>query len=155
MRHNAEKHRIGITELTFFLIGMILLMLLATIAKGQQPVYREYRGVRLGMTAAEARAKLGEPVMKSNEQDYFVMSATETTQIAYDAFQKVVTISTDYTGGVGAPDYRLVVGDGTLLQKPDGSLFRMMQYDSAGMWVIYNKSAGTVPVVTITIQIMK
>ena len=155
MRHSAEKHRIGITELTFFLIGMILLMLLATVAKGQQPVYREYRGVRLGMTAAEARAKLGEPVMKSNEQDYFVLSATETTQIAYDAFQKVVTISTDYTGGVGAPDYRSVVGDGTLLQKPDGTLFRMMQYDSAGMWVIYNKSAGTVPVVTITIQIMK
>ena len=155
MRHSAEKHRIGLTEMLFFLIGIILLLLLATVAKGQQPVYREYRGVRLGMTAAEARAKLGEPVMKSNEQDYFVMSATETTQIAYDSFQKVVTISTDYTGGVGAPDYRLVVGNGTLLQKPDGSLFRMMQYDSAGMWVIYNKSAGTVPVVTITIQMMK
>lgn len=154
MRHSAEKHTIGITELTFFLIGLILLMLLATVAKGQ-PIYREYRGVRLGMTATEARAKLGEPVMKSNEQDYFVMSATETTQIAYDAFQKVVTISTDYSGGVGAPDYRSVVGEGMLLQKPDGSLFRMMQYDSAGLWVIYNKSVGAVPVVTITIQIMK
>ena len=155
MRYSARKHRIGLTELTFFLIGMILLMLLAVVAKGQQPIYREYRGVRLGMTAAEARTKLGEPVMKSNEQDYYVISATETTQIAYDAFQKVVTISTDYTGGVGAPDHKSVVGDGMLLQKPDGSLFRMVQYDSAGMWVIYNKSAGTVPVVTITIQMMK
>lgn len=155
MRYRAEKHRIGITELMFFLIGLILLMLLATVAKGQQSIYREYRGVRLGMTAAEARAKLGEPVMKSNEQDYFVISASETTQIAYDAFQKVVTISTDYTGGVGAPDYRSVVGEGTLLQKPDGSLFRMVQYDSAGMFVMYNKSAATVPVVTITIQMMK
>jgi len=155
MRYSERKHRIGIKELTFLLIGMILLVLLGIVAKGQQPLYREYRGVRLGMTATEVRAKLGEPVMKSNEQDYFVMSATETTQIAYDTFQKVVTISTDYTGGVGAPDYRSVVGDGTLLQKPDGTLFRMMQYDSAGMWVIYNKSAATVPVVTITIQMMK
>ena len=154
MRYRA-KHRIGLTELTFFLIGMILLMLLATMAKGQQPIYKEYRGVRLGMTATEVRTKLGEPVMKSNQLDYFVISATETTQIAYDAFQKVVTISTDYSGGVGAPDYRSVVGDGMLLQKPDGSLFRMMQYDAAGMWVIYNKSATTVPVVTITIQMMR
>jgi hypothetical protein len=155
MRYSTGKQRLGISEWTFFFIGLFLLLLLAVVAKGQQPIYREYRGVRLGMTAVEVRAKLGEPVMKSNEQDYFVISATETTQVAYDAFQKVVTISTDYTGGVGAPDYRSVVGEGTLLQKPDGSFFRMMQYDSAGMWVIYNKSAATVPVVTITIQLMK
>jgi hypothetical protein len=155
MRYSTEKNTIGIRELTFLLIGMILLLLLAVVARGQEPVYREYRGVRLGMTAAEARAKLGEPVMKSNEQDFYVLSANETTQIVYDAFQKVVTISTDYTSGVGAPDYRTVVGDGMLLQRPDGSLFRMVQYESAGMWVSYNKSAATVPVVTITMQIIR
>ena len=171
MRYSTEKHRIGFVELTYLLIGAILLLLLGVLAKGQgpapavkadrahpqmqQPLYTEYRGVRLGMTATEARAKLGEPVMKSNEQDYFVLSPNETTQLAYDASQKVVTISTDYTNGVGAPDYRAVVGDGMLLQKPDGSLFRMVQYRSAGMWVSYNKSAAIVPVVTITIQFMR
>ena len=111
--------------------------------------------MRLGMTAAETRAKLGTPVMMSNEQDYYVVSSTETTQIAYDAFQKVLTISTDYTGGTGAPDYKAVVGEGTLLQRPDGSLFRMVQYPSAGMWVSYNKSNGAVPVVTVTMQIIR
>jgi hypothetical protein len=126
-----------------------------TYAQVQQPLYTEYRGVRLGMTAAEARAKLGEPAMKSNEQDYFVVSSNETTQIAYDAFQKVITISTDYTDAATAPDYKVVVGDGVLLQRPDGSLFRMVQYKSAGMLVMYNKSAGVVPVITITIQLMK
>ena len=155
MRYSTEKHTIGIRELTFLLIGMILLLLLAVVAKGQQPVYREYRGVRLGMTAEETRAKLGAPVMMSNEQDFYVLSASETTQIAYDAFQKVVAISTDYTGGVGAPDHRTVVGDGVLLQRPDGSLFRMVQYHSAGVWVSYHKSAAVVPVVTITTQIMR
>ena len=95
------------------------------------------------------------PQLKSNEQDYFVLSPNETTQIVYDAFQKVMTISTDYTGGVGVPDYRAVVGDGMLLQRPDGSLFRMVQYQSAGMWVSYNKSAAVVPVVTITIQLIR
>lgn len=171
MRYSTEKHKIGPIELTYLLIGALLLLLMGVVAKGQapvramkavhtqpqmqQPLYREYRGVRLGMPAAEVRAKLGEPVMKSDEQDFFVLSANETTQIAYDAFQKVMTISTDYTGGVGAPDFKTVVGDGMLLQRPDGSLFRMVHYNSAGMWVSYNKSNTTVPVVTITMQIIK
>lgn len=171
MRHSTQQHRIGIVELTYFLIGVLLLLLLGVVAKGQrpapavkavrastqvqQPLYTEYRGVRLGMTAAEARAKLGEPAMKSNEQDYFVLSPNEATQIVYDGLQKVMTISTDYTGGIGAPDYRSVVGDGMLLQRADGSLFRMVQYDSARMWVSFNKSAAVVPVVTITMQVMR
>ena len=170
MRYNAHKHRIGIVELTYLLIGALLLLLMGTIAKGQsetpatkisktnaqiqQPLYREYRGVRLGMTAAEARAKLGEPAMKSDEQDFYVVSANETAQIAYRA-QKVVMISTDYTDGVGAPDYRSVVGEGLLLQRPDGSLFRMVLHDSERFWVSYNKSASGVVVVTITIGTMK
>ena len=170
MRYSTEKPGIGLVELTYLLIGALLLLLLGAIAKGQtathalkavsapsqmeQPLYREYRGVRLGMTAAETRAKLGEPAMKSNEQDFYVLSQNETTQIAYDAFQKVVTISTDYTGSIGAPDYKSVVGSG-LLTRPDGSLFRMVQYPSEGMWVSYNKSAAMVPVVTITIQLIR
>jgi hypothetical protein len=162
--------RTRIVEIVFFVIGVILLLLLGAIASGQtkteamkvargysqvqQPLYREYRGVRLGMTAAETRAKLGEPAMKSDEQDFYVFSANETAQIVYDAAQKVVTISTDYTGGVGAPDYKSVVGDG-LLQRPDGSLFRMVLYDAERFWVSYNKSASVVPVVTITIGTLK
>ena len=155
MRSSTQKHGIGRTEVMFFLIGLILLLLLAVVAKGQQPLYKEYRGVRLGMTAAEARAKLGEPVMKSDDQDFFVLSENETTQIAYDGSQKVTAISTDYVGGVGAPDYRTVLSDGAMLQRPDGSLFRMVHYPAAGMWVSYNKSAGAVPVVTITIQVIR
>ena len=151
MRQSTQK--IGRFELTYFLLGALLLLFLGMIAKGQQPLYKEYRGVRLGMTAAETRAKLGEPAMKSDEQDFYVVSANETVQIAYIG-QKVVTISTDYVGGVGAPDYRSVVGEG-LLEKPDGSLFRMVMYDSQRFWVTYNKSASTVPLVTITIGAFK
>lgn len=165
MKNYTHKNSIGLTELTYLIIGAILLLLLGIIAKGQtravtstpqlqQSIYREHRGVRLGMTAAEARAKLGEPAMKSDEQDFYVFSANETTQIAYDHNQKVMTISTDYIDGAGAPDYRAVVGEG-LLQRPDGSVFRMVMYESERFWVSYNKSAATVPVVTITIGAMK
>ena len=168
MRQSTQKFKIGLVELTYLLIGLLLVLLIGIVAKGQttqprknvsahsqmqQPLYREYRGVRLGMTAAEVRAKLGEPALKSDEQDFYVISSDETVQIAYIA-QKVVTISIDYTGGVGAPDYRSVVGEG-LLQKPDGSLFRMVRYDSERFWVSYNKSASVVPLVTITITAFK
>lgn len=163
-----STHRIGMVELMYFLLGALLLLFLGIVAKGQsatqpttakahaqvqQPLYKEYRGVRLGMTAAETRAKLGEPALKSDEQDFYVLSANETVQIAYIA-QKVVTISTDYLGGVGAPDYKSVVGEG-LLEKPDGSLFRMVMYNSERFWVTYNKSASVVPLVTITIGAFK
>ena len=170
MRYSTEnRSRIPIVQIIFFAIGILLLLLLGAIASGQtktdamkvargfsqvqQPLYREYRGVRLGMTAAEARAKLGEPAMKSDEQDFYVFSANETAQIVYSG-QKVETISTDYNGGVGAPDYKSVVGE-SLQQRPDGSLFRMVLYDSERFWVSYNKSASVLPVVTITIGSMK
>lgn len=170
MRNSMDKPRISITELIFLLIGILLLLALSRIATGQsepqgaktlkagaqiqQPLYREYRGVRLGMTATEVRAKLGEPAMKSDEQDFYVISPNETAQIAYAA-QKVVTISTDYTGGVAAPDYRTVVGEGMLLQRPDGTVFKMVMYDAERFWVTYSKSATTSPIITITIGAYK
>ena len=168
MRDSTHKHRIGVVELTYFFMAVILLLLLGALAKGQvrtpansaqshaQPaLYKEYRGVRLGMTATEVRAKLGEPILKSDEQDYFVMSSNETTQIGYDAAKKVSTISTDYSGGAGAPDYRSVVGEIVLIQRPDGSNFAMVMYESEHFWVTYNKSASAVPVVTVTIGVIR
>jgi hypothetical protein len=171
MRNSVGTSRISVTEVIFFLIGILLLLALARIATGQtvaagpgalktraqvqQPLYREYRGVRLGMTAAEVRTKLGEPALKSDEQDYYVISPNETAQFAYNAAQKVITISADYAGAAGAPDYKNIVGDGTLLVRPDGSQYRMVMYDSERFWVSYSKTATTVPIVTITIGAYK
>ena len=44
MRYNAHKHRIGIVELTYLLIGALLLLLMGTIAKGQSetPATRDF-----------------------------------------------------------------------------------------------------------------
>jgi hypothetical protein len=103
------------------------------------------------MTTEEARAKLGDPVLRGDDQDFYAFSPNETAQLAYNAEHKVITISTDYTGGVGAPDYKTVVG-ADLQERPDGSMYKMVHYEKEGFWVSYNKSAGVVPVVTITLQ---
>jgi len=147
MRYNSTEFRI--------LLAVLLLLAAAAVANAQtQSPYREYRGIRLGMTAAETRAKLGEPAMKSDEQDFYIFSANETAQIVYSPAQKVITISTDYTSGLGAPDYKSVVGEG-LLQRPDGSVFRMVMNDAERFWVSYNRTATVVPIVTITIGAYK
>jgi hypothetical protein len=116
-----------------------------------QPLYTDFKGVRLGMTPREVRAKLGDPVLKDEELDYFVMSETVTAQIAYDKTHKVRTISVDYAGGIGAPEYRAVVGT-ELDTRPDGAQFKMMRYEAQGLWVSYNRTAGPVTIVTVTIQ---
>jgi outer membrane protein assembly factor BamE (lipoprotein component of BamABCDE complex) len=118
----------------------------------EQPLQSEYKGVRLGMTTDEARAKLGQPALKADDQDYYVFSETETATVAYDRTHKVVTISVDYQNGVGAPDYRTVVGD-DMQTRADGSLHKVVRRESQGYWVSYSRTApGTVVIVTITIQ---
>src|SRR5262252_9039339 len=122
----------------------------ADTAAIQQPLYTDFRGAKLGMTPDEVREKLGNPVLKDAELDYFVLSDTVTAQVAYDASHKAKTISVDYANGVGAPDYRTVVGP-ELTTKADGSAYAMVRYESRGFWVSYSRTAGSVVVVTITI----
>ena len=118
----------------------------------QQPLYSDYKGVRIGMTADEARAKLGPPALKADDQDYYVFLGKETAQIAYDSARKVIGVSVDYAGGVGAPDYSNVVG-ADIETKPNGSMYKLVRYEQLGFWVSYNRTANdSVVIVTITIQ---
>jgi hypothetical protein len=115
-----------------------------------QPLFSEYKGIRLGMTAQEVRTKLGAPTLKADDQDYYMFSDTESAQFAYDKTLKVVTISIDYTGA-GAPDYRNIVGP-SIDERDDGSRYKLVRYQAQGFWVSYCRTAGPPPIVTITIQ---
>jgi hypothetical protein len=119
----------------------------------QQPLYGDYKGVRIGTTAAEVHEKLGVPTQKGDDQDFYVISENVTAQIAYDVAHKVIAISVDYLDGVGAPDYRAVVG-GDIETKPDGTMYKIVHYEKLGFWVSYHRSVGQVFVVSITIQKM-
>ena len=120
-------------------------------AATQQPRFTEYRGVKLGMSVDETRAKLGTPSIKYSDQDLFVISENETAQIFYDSAQKVVTISVDYLRGIGAPDYKAVVGV-ELETRANGSLYKLVRYESLGFWASYYRTNSLVSNVTVTLQ---
>jgi len=61
------------------------------------PVYKDYRGVSIGMSADEVRAKLNR-IKKGQHQDLLTFSEHESAQIYYDYKGKVTAISIDYFG---------------------------------------------------------
>jgi len=116
------------------------------------PLFHEYRGIEIGTPADDVRKKLGSPADKSAEQDFFVFNEKETAQILYDKTGKVITISVDFmTGANGVLTPKQVFG-GDIEVKPDGSMYKMVRYPKAGCWLSYNRTAGTSPLVTITLQ---
>src|SRR5258707_10337599 len=76
-----------------------------------QPAFVEFKGVRLGMTADEARKKLGSPRDKSAEQDFYVFNDTQAVQVFYDKTGLVLAISIDFMNRAnGIPDAKAVLG---------------------------------------------
>lgn len=121
-------------------------------AATQQPPYRGYKGVQIGMTTDEARAKLSQPTQQFENQDFYVVSETETVQVFYDATHRVNAISIDYIGDkTGAPGYKAIVGD-NIQVKPDGSMYKLVRYEQLGFWVSFNRTAGDLPIISVTIQ---
>ena len=116
------------------------------------PVFGDYKGVKIGMSADEVRRLLGSPKEKGQEQDFFSFSDSETAQVFYDGGGKVTAVAVSFYGGEGgAPEPSAVLGK-NVEAKPDGSLYQRERYPDAGYWVSYSRTAGDSPLVTITIQ---
>lgn len=117
-----------------------------------RPVFSEFKGVRIGMSADEARQKLGSPRDKSPEQDFYMFGDNQAVQVFYDKAGAVTAISIDFmSGATGIPSFNDVLGS-EAEKKPDGSVYKMVRYPKAGYWVSYNRTAGDSATVTITIQ---
>ena len=120
-------------------------------AKIESPKFTEYRGVRIGMSADEARRKLGNPKEKTKNQDFFVFSDNESAQVYYDEQRKVYAISIDFKGRGNAPAPQEIFGQ-EIVAKPDGSIYHMQHYQHVGFWLAYNRMAGDSPLITVTMQ---
>jgi hypothetical protein len=121
-------------------------------AEEEAAMFKEYRGVQLGMTADEVRKKLGSPKDKGDEQDFFIFGETETAQIVYDQTHKVITISADFlTMGADVPTAKKVFGS-DVEAKADGSVYKMVRFTKAGYWLSFNRTSGASPLTTVTLQ---
>jgi hypothetical protein len=116
-----------------------------------EPLYREYRGVTLGMSASDVRARLGKPEEKSDVMDFYVFNDRERARVYYTAGKASAVIATYIGKDAAAPAPAEVLG-AEVEAKPDGSMYRMTQYPQAGYWVAYSRTPGDAPLVMITMQ---
>ncbi len=116
-----------------------------------EPLYREYRGVTLGMSASDVRAKLGKPAEKSDVMDFYVFNDRERARVYYTDGKASAVIATYIGKDAAAPAPAAVLGT-EIEAKPDGSMYRMTPYPQAGYWVAYSRTAGDAPMVMITMQ---
>lgn len=124
-----------------------------TVAQLPEPIYREYRGVQIGLRKEEVRQKLGTPGDVTDRQDFFNITGVESAQVFYDAAGRVMAVSVNYLReGAGAPPPEKVFG---MAVEPaaDGTIYKLLRYERAGYFVVYSRSGGNAPpLVTVTMQ---
>jgi hypothetical protein len=124
--------------------------------KKNLPPWQSYKGVSLGMTADEVRAKLGAAKSEDADGFFYMVSETETAQFLLDANKKVRTVSVIFAADhTSAPTFVDVFGRSAAAQpKPDGSIYRKVDFVDAGYWVSYSRMAGDKAMVIVMIQKM-
>jgi hypothetical protein len=113
--------------------------------------FHEYKGVRIGMAAEEARKLLGNPTDKDDKQEVFAVSDEESCQVYYDAAKKVSAVSITYFSTKAVPAPKSVLGEEPEA-KPDGSFSKLIRFPKAGYWVSYTRTSGDSPMTIIAMQ---
>ena len=116
-----------------------------------EPPFSSYKGVRIGMSADEARKLLGNPTDRDDKQEVFAVSDEESCQVYYDAAKKVSAVSITYFSTKSVPAPKSVLGEEPEA-KPDGSFTKLIRYPKAGYWVSYTRTPGDSPMIIIAMQ---
>ena len=146
-------NRALLVVISISLAGVALAQKRPNAGTEEEPIFHDYRGVKLGWLADDVRKKLGNPANKSDEQDYYEFSDNEKASVYYDKATKQVTaISVDFIGaGTGILTPQQVFG-AEIEAKSDGSKSRLVRYPKAGYWVSYSRTAGDNPIISVTMQ---
>ena len=154
-------HSFSVSPLRIVVFLLIFFLLLLTSVNAQKngnkqnlPTWQSYKGVTIGMTADEVRAKLGAAKSEDESGFFYMPSETETVQVLLDAAKKVRTVSVIFSAEHAAsPTFAEVFGKTAEAQpKPDGSIYKLVRFEDAGYWVSYSRMAGDKAMVIVMIQ---
>ena len=154
----------GVFVVSLMLSGFIVTNRYITAASGasiqalprptpiEKSAFAEYRGIVIGMAADDLRKKLGPPKDKSDAQDFYSFSETESAQFYYDDSHHLTATMITYMGDLkNAPTPKDVFGE-DVTPKPDGGISKMVRYLKAGYWISYNRGGGSDAILSIAIQ---
>lgn len=155
-----KNHSFSVSPVRIAVFLLIFFLLLLTSVNAQNgdkknlPAWQAYKGVSLGMTAAQIKEKLGAPKSEDAEGYFYMFSETETAQFLLDADKKVKTISVVFSAENAAPpSFADVFGKNLVAEpKPDGSIYKMVRFQEVGYWVSYSRMAGEKAMVIVTMQ---
>jgi hypothetical protein len=126
----------------------------ATVPTPGTSLFSEYRGVKIGMPAADVRTKLGKARDQSDAQDQYIFSDNESALFYYDASKNVNAIMITFQGDVSkAPGAKDVFGQ-DVPANDQGMIFKMEKYPKAGYWISYTRTTGSDAMVNIALQKM-
>lgn len=137
---------------SIILIGAFIGLSAVGALAQNKPVFTAYKEVVIGMSASEARTKLGKPKETSDAEDYFEFSDKESARVLYDNDKKARAISITYSANEStAPTAQAVLGM-AVEARPDGGMFKMVEYPKQKFWISYVRTGGDEPLVIVTIQ---
>jgi hypothetical protein len=118
------------------------------------PVFREYRGIKIGTPQPELQTKLGAPRSSDDTMLTYEFSADESALIKLDKKKRVVSIVIYYSAGLKEkPQYADVFGkDAVEPVRANGSVYNIVRYEKAGYSVAYSRTSGENPTTSITLQ---
>jgi hypothetical protein len=119
-----------------------------------EPAFKDYKGVRIGISADEVAEKLGEPAVKDQNEEVFLISDFEMVQVSYDKAAGVSAISVTYSAAHPDPPTALAVLGEEVAADADGRIYKLTRYPDLGYWVAYSRTAGEAPVVSVTMNKM-
>ncbi len=118
------------------------------------PTFKDYKGVRIGMSPDEVAERLGKPAVKDENEEIFLVSDFEMAQVSYDQANGVSAVSITYSAEHPNPPTALAVLGEDVAADAEGRIYKLTRYPDLGYWIAYNRTAGEAPVVSVTMNKM-